>query len=140
MPNLGPGELIVILLVALVVFGPRKLPELGKSLGAGLREFRKSTQSLKDDLEGGLRDTTPPGAAPVQTIHAPQAVAVPAAQAAVPAADAQPVPAPVSAAQASAVPASAVPASAVPASAVVAPVGAAPAPAVISTVKEPQQG
>ncbi|GAA0507390.1 twin-arginine translocase TatA/TatE family subunit [Deinococcus depolymerans] len=103
MPNLGPGELIVILLVALVVFGPRKLPELGKSLGAGLREFRRSTQSLKDDLEGGLRDTTPPGAAPVQTIHTPQAVAVPAAQAAAPTSGVPPVPAPPAAVQASAV-------------------------------------
>ncbi|WP_291431335.1 twin-arginine translocase TatA/TatE family subunit [Deinococcus sp.] len=82
MPNLGPGELIVILLVALVVFGPRKLPELGKSLGAGLREFRKSTQSLKDGLDGTLNDGPP--AAAVQTIHASQAVAIPAAQAAVP--------------------------------------------------------
>lgn len=91
MPNIGPAELLVILLVALVVFGPRKLPELGKSLGAGLREFRKSTQSLKDGLDGTLNDG-PPGAAPVQTIHAPQAVAVPAAQAAAPASDAQPTP------------------------------------------------
>ncbi|GGO20514.1 twin-arginine translocase TatA/TatE family subunit [Deinococcus humi] len=69
MPNIGPAELIVILLVALVVFGPRKLPELGKSLGAGLREFRKSTQSLKDELDVGVNDRGPQ-AAPTQTIHA----------------------------------------------------------------------
>ena len=50
MPNIGAPELLVILLVALVVFGPRKLPELGKSLGNGLREFRKSTQGLKDSM------------------------------------------------------------------------------------------
>ncbi len=50
MPNIGPAELLVVLLVALVVFGPRKLPELGKSLGNGLREFRKSTQGLRDEL------------------------------------------------------------------------------------------
>ncbi|PIG98950.1 twin-arginine translocase TatA/TatE family subunit [Deinococcus sp. UR1] len=77
MPNIGPAELLVILLVALVVFGPRKLPELGKSLGAGLREFRKSTQSLKDGLDGTLND--PPPAAPAQTIHAQAAVPVAAA-------------------------------------------------------------
>ncbi|MBB6015949.1 twin-arginine translocase TatA/TatE family subunit [Deinococcus radiopugnans] len=79
MPNIGPAELIVILLVALVVFGPRKLPELGKSLGAGLREFRKSTQSLKDELDGSLNDKGPQ-AAPTQTIHASvpaQAVSAP---------------------------------------------------------------
>ena len=69
MPNIGPAELIVILIVALVVFGPRKLPELGKSLGAGLREFRKSTQSLKDELDVGLNDKGTQ-AAPAQTIHA----------------------------------------------------------------------
>ena len=72
MPNIGAPELIVILIVALIVFGPRKLPELGKSLGAGLREFRKSTQGLKDELEGTMRDApTPPGPATVQTIHVP---------------------------------------------------------------------
>ena len=56
MGNLGPGELLIILLVALIVFGPRKLPELGKSLGAGLREFRRSTQGLKDEFEEATRD------------------------------------------------------------------------------------
>ncbi|WP_421020947.1 twin-arginine translocase TatA/TatE family subunit, partial [Klebsiella pneumoniae] len=45
MPNIGAPELIIILLVALIVFGPRKLPELGKSLGNGLREFRRSTSA-----------------------------------------------------------------------------------------------
>lgn len=79
MPNIGPGELILILLVALIVFGPRKLPELGKSLGAGLREFRKSTQGLKEELEGTLKEpTTPPGPAPVQTIHTTAQVVAPA--------------------------------------------------------------
>ncbi|QFP76010.1 twin-arginine translocase TatA/TatE family subunit [Deinococcus sp. AJ005] len=98
MPNIGPAELIVILLVALVVFGPRKLPELGKSLGAGLREFRKSTQSLKDELDVGLNDKGAQ-AAPIQTIHASvpaqsvsaapvsAAAVTPQAQAAAPAAE-----------------------------------------------------
>ena len=89
MPNIGPAELIVILLVALVVFGPRKLPELGKSLGAGLREFRKSTQGLKAELDVGLNDKGPQ-AAPTQTIHAsvpvqPVSAAAVTPQAAVPA-------------------------------------------------------
>ncbi|MBZ9749517.1 twin-arginine translocase TatA/TatE family subunit [Deinococcus sp. HMF7620] len=66
MPNIGPAELIVILLVALVVFGPRKLPELGKSLGHGLREFRRSTQGLKDDLNFTAAPVAAPAApAPV---------------------------------------------------------------------------
>lgn len=60
---------MMILLVALVVFGPRKLPELGKSLGAGLREFRRSTQGLKEELEVSFKEPPAPDT-PTQTIHA----------------------------------------------------------------------
>jgi sec-independent protein translocase protein TatA len=83
MPNIGPAELLVILVVALLVFGPRKLPELGKSLGAGIREFRRGTAGLKEELEGSLRE--PSASAPVQTVVA-QAVVPPVmpAQSAVP--------------------------------------------------------
>lgn len=71
MPNIGPGEILIILIIALVVFGPRKLPELGKSLGAGIREFRKGTAGLKEEFEGSMREPTQPAApAPVQTITA----------------------------------------------------------------------
>ncbi|MEA2255918.1 MAG: sec-independent protein translocase protein TatA [Solirubrobacteraceae bacterium] len=42
MPSIGPMEMIVILAIALIVFGPKRLPELGKSLGGGLREFKES--------------------------------------------------------------------------------------------------
>ncbi|MBA3748379.1 MAG: twin-arginine translocase TatA/TatE family subunit [Solirubrobacterales bacterium] len=42
MPNIGPMELIVVLIIALVVLGPKKLPEVGKSLGKGMREFKES--------------------------------------------------------------------------------------------------
>ena len=49
--NLGPGELLLILAIALVVLGPKKLPEAGRSLGRGLREFKDSVSSMsvKDD-------------------------------------------------------------------------------------------
>ncbi|WP_034384776.1 twin-arginine translocase TatA/TatE family subunit [Deinococcus sp. YIM 77859] len=77
MPNIGPGELFVILLIALLVFGPKKLPELGKSLGAGIREFRRGTQGLKEELEGSFREAPSQAAAPAQTITA-QAVVPPA--------------------------------------------------------------
>jgi sec-independent protein translocase protein TatA len=40
MPNIGPMEIILVLIVALIVFGPKKLPELGKSLGKGISEFK----------------------------------------------------------------------------------------------------
>ena len=66
MPNLGAPEILIILLVALLVFGPRKLPELGKSLGAGLREFRRSTQGLKEEFDGAMRDAGPAAPAPAQ--------------------------------------------------------------------------
>ncbi|MFQ5457848.1 MAG: Sec-independent protein translocase protein TatB [Myxococcota bacterium] len=54
--NLGMPEIILILVVALIVMGPKKLPEMAKSLGKGLREFRKATDDLKDSIEKDLRD------------------------------------------------------------------------------------
>jgi sec-independent protein translocase protein TatA len=48
MPNVGPMELIIILAIALIVLGPKKLPEAGRSVGRGLREF-KSALSGEDD-------------------------------------------------------------------------------------------
>lgn len=49
-------EILLILVVALVLFGPAKLPELGKSLGKGIREFKRGTQGLKEELEFSLKD------------------------------------------------------------------------------------
>ncbi|WP_067624258.1 twin-arginine translocase TatA/TatE family subunit [Alicyclobacillus acidiphilus] len=50
--NIGPSGLILILVALLLVFGPRKLPEIGKGFGKGLREFRRATSGIKDDEEG----------------------------------------------------------------------------------------
>jgi sec-independent protein translocase protein TatA len=48
--GIGPLELIIVLVIALVIFGPKRLPDLGKSLGTGMREFKDSiTGSSKDD-------------------------------------------------------------------------------------------
>ncbi len=55
MGPLGVPELIIIFIVALIVFGPRKLPELGKSLGKGLAEFRKASNELKSTIEEEVR-------------------------------------------------------------------------------------
>jgi sec-independent protein translocase protein TatA len=44
-PNVGPMEIVVVLIIALIVFGPRKVPELGRSLGRGIREFKGSLTS-----------------------------------------------------------------------------------------------
>ena len=56
MGQLGFQELIVIFMIALLVFGPKKLPELGKSLGKGLREFKRATNELKATWDGQLKD------------------------------------------------------------------------------------
>jgi sec-independent protein translocase protein TatA len=50
MPSLGPAEILVILVVALLVFGPNKMPEIAKQVGKGFREFRRVQQHLKSEL------------------------------------------------------------------------------------------
>ena len=52
---LGVQELIIIFVIALIVFGPRKLPELGKSLGRGLSEFKRASNDLRNSLEEEIR-------------------------------------------------------------------------------------
>ena len=75
--GLGVPELIVIFVIALIVFGPKKLPELGKSLGKGLAEFKRASNELRNTLEEEVRldeqRSAPPappqiGASP-ETIH-----------------------------------------------------------------------
>jgi len=51
MGNLGATEIILIVLVILLFFGARKLPELAQGLGKGIREFRKATREIQDDIE-----------------------------------------------------------------------------------------
>jgi TatA/E family protein of Tat protein translocase len=53
--TLGMPELIVIFVIALIVFGPRKLPELGRSLGRGIAEFKKATNELQSTLDEEIR-------------------------------------------------------------------------------------
>ena len=60
MGQLGFSEMLVIFVVALLVFGPKKLPELGKSLGKGIREFRKATDELKSTWDEQVRDIQAP--------------------------------------------------------------------------------
>ena len=57
MPNIGPLEIVVILIVALIVFGPKRLPEMGRSLGKGMREFKDSVTG-KDDHPAALPTAT----------------------------------------------------------------------------------
>ena len=73
--SIGMPELIIILVIALIIFGPRKLPELGRSLGRSINEFKKASNELRSTLEDEIRveeqrDRTaaaPPPAASVTT-------------------------------------------------------------------------
>ncbi len=71
MPNIGPMEIAIVLIIALVVFGPKRLPELGKSLGKGIQEFKgtisgeKSASEEQDAIESAAVAVTP--AATVKT-------------------------------------------------------------------------
>jgi sec-independent protein translocase protein TatA len=73
MPNIGPLEIIIVLIIALVVFGPKRLPELGSSLGRGIREFKetitgdRNDDDDKDDDVKALSATQATTAAPVET-------------------------------------------------------------------------
>jgi sec-independent protein translocase protein TatA len=59
-PNVGPLEIALVLVIVLVIFGPKRLPELGKSVGKGIREF-KGSLSTDDDAEiSAQRATAPP--------------------------------------------------------------------------------
>ncbi|MGE5432741.1 MAG: twin-arginine translocase TatA/TatE family subunit [Syntrophomonadaceae bacterium] len=59
--NLGAGEIILIILVILIFFGPKKIPEIAQGIGKGMREFKKAMR----DVEDGLKNETP--AAPAET-------------------------------------------------------------------------
>ena len=54
--NIGLPELLIIVAIALIVFGPNKLPELAKALGRAMREFRKATEEVKESFEAETRD------------------------------------------------------------------------------------
>ena len=49
--NIGFPELLVIMIIALLIFGPKKLPEVGRSIGKALREFRKTSDEIKEKIE-----------------------------------------------------------------------------------------
>jgi sec-independent protein translocase protein TatA len=74
--NIGPLEIIVVLIIALIVFGPKRLPELGSSLGRGIREFRNTVTGEKGDEDEpevkAIRATPPP--APAEQPAEPEVV------------------------------------------------------------------
>lgn len=86
---LGLSDILFIMVLALLIFGPKRLPEIGRTLGKGLAEFRKASNELKRSLnaELALAEHNPPAAphlarVPAETIPAPAAIATPAAIAA----------------------------------------------------------
>lgn len=89
MPNIGPVELIIILVIALIVIGPGRLPDVGAALGKSIREFRKASSDITD---AARVDTTPLPPAPVsQPPTAPPVAAQPPATPVAPVSPAAPV-------------------------------------------------
>jgi sec-independent protein translocase protein TatA len=89
--SLGMPELVIIFVIALIVFGPRKLPELGKSLGKSLAEFKRASNELRNSLEEEIRveeeRERPVKAAPAPVATAAAGVAAEAAATDTPAAE-----------------------------------------------------
>jgi sec-independent protein translocase protein TatA len=74
MPNVGPMELVIVLVVALIVLGPKRLPEVGRSLGNGIREFKDSLSGENDhDDETHLDVEDPPKPVTTAAAAAPAA-------------------------------------------------------------------
>ena len=69
--SIGMPELVIIFVIALIIFGPRKLPELGRSLGKSLAEFKRASNELKSTLEEEIRLEE------TQRVEAPKATPVP---------------------------------------------------------------
>lgn len=80
--NLGGGEIILILALVLILFGAKKLPELAKGLGTGIKEFKKATREVTDEVSNAMDDThrtlpppsSPPAPAPTAPAQSSQTV------------------------------------------------------------------
>ena len=94
MPNIGPGELILILIIAIVFIGPGRLPDVGAALGKSIREFRKASTDMAEAtrIDTSPLPPTPAPAAPVAT-----AAPAPTPEPSIPTPTASTVPAPIAA-------------------------------------------
>jgi sec-independent protein translocase protein TatA len=84
MPDIGPMEIILVLAIALLVLGPSKLPEIGKSLGSSIREFRKAATDVQESVRIDTAAQPPAPAAPAPPPVVPVSTQVPAAAAGAP--------------------------------------------------------
>ncbi len=75
MPNIGPMEIMIVGVIVVLIFGPRRLPELGKSLGGGMREFKNSITAHHDKADAEAEQ-------PVVTLEAPRVAAAETAKSA----------------------------------------------------------
>ena len=66
MPSLGPAEILVVLVIALLVFGPNKMPDIARQVGKGFREFRRVQQHLKSELRDVVSEFDSPSSATVE--------------------------------------------------------------------------
>ncbi len=67
--NLGPMELFIILVIVLVLFGAKRVPEIGSSIGKGIREFKKSMSDVDRAIRDPERDTPPPDRLPAPGVE-----------------------------------------------------------------------
>ena len=66
MPSLGPAEILVVLVIALLVFGPNKMPDIARQVGKGFREFRRVQQHLKSELRDVVSEFDSPSSPTVE--------------------------------------------------------------------------
>lgn len=71
MPSIGAPELFVVIILALIIFGPRRLPEIGRTVGKSMREFRRAASELRAEIEHDL-DEEPPVAPRSRSRPAPK--------------------------------------------------------------------
>ena len=87
MPNIGPGELILILIIAMVVIGPGRLPDVGAALGKSIREFRKASTDVAEATRIDTSPLPPATGTPAAATPAPTAAPAPTPAAVRPDAD-----------------------------------------------------
>jgi sec-independent protein translocase protein TatA len=66
--NLGGGEVFVVLAALLIFFGAKKIPELARGMGQGIKEFKKATREVTDEMESAMNETPPQKKIPAATI------------------------------------------------------------------------